>query len=122
LLFDFIVIGGGIVGTSLAYELAKYKVSVLLLEKEAELSFGVSKANSGIVHTGFQSDYRQLKTKLAVRGNEIYRDIAKLLEFPYAPLGELVVAVPGEREALQSIKANGEQLAFQVSPSLNGTG
>jgi glycerol-3-phosphate dehydrogenase len=112
LLFDFIIIGGGIVGASLAYELGKYQVSVLLLEKEAELSFGVSKANSGIVHTGFQSDYRQLKTKLAVRGNEIYRDIAKLLEFPYAPLGELVVAVPGEREALYAIKANGEKLGI----------
>jgi len=112
LLFDFIIIGGGIVGASLAYELGKYQRSVLLLEKEAELSFGVSKANSGIVHTGFQSDYRQLKTKLAVRGNEIYRDIAKLLEFPYAPLGELVVAVPGEREALYAIKANGEKLGI----------
>ena len=85
---------------------------MLLLEKEAELSFGVSKANSGIVHTGFQSDYRQLKTKLAVRGNEIYRDLAKLLEFPYAPLGELVVAVPGEREALHAIKDNGEKLGI----------
>ena len=112
MLFDFIIIGGGIVGASLAYELGKYQLSVLLLEKEAELSFGVSKANSGIVHTGFQSDYRQLKTKLAVRGNEIYRDIAKLLEFPYAPLGELVVAVPGEREALYAIKANGEKLGI----------
>lgn len=112
MLFDFIIIGGGIVGASLAYELGKYQVSVLLLEKEAELSFGVSKANSGIVHTGFQSDYRQLKTKLAVRGNEIYRDLAELLEFPYAPLGELVVAVPGQREALHAIKDNGEKLGI----------
>jgi glycerol-3-phosphate dehydrogenase len=115
LLFDFIIIGGGIVGASLAYELGKYRVSALLLEKEAELSFGVSKANSGIVHTGFQSDYRQIKTKLAVRGNEIYRDLAKLLEFPYDPLGELVVALPGETEGLYAIKTNGEKLGI---PSL----
>ncbi len=112
MVFDFVIIGGGIVGTSLACELGKYQVSVLLLEKEAELSFGVSKANSGIVHTGFQSDHRQLKTKLAVRGNEIYRDMAKLLEFPYDPLGELVVALPDEREALYAIKANGEKLGI----------
>jgi glycerol-3-phosphate dehydrogenase len=112
LLFDFIIIGGGIVGASLAHELGKYRVSALLLEKEAELSFGVSKANSGIVHTGFQSDYRQLKTKLAVRGNEIYRDLAKLLEFPYDPLGELVVALPGEGEGLCAIKTNGEKLGI----------
>ena len=112
MLFDFIIIGGGIVGASLAYELGKYQLSVLLLEKEAELSFGVSKANSGIVHTGFQSDYSQLKTKLAVRGNEIYRQIARLLEFPYDPLGELVIAFPGEREALCAIKTNGEKLGI----------
>ena len=112
MLLDFIIIGGGIVGASLAYELGKYQVSALLVEKEAELSFGVSKANSGIVHTGFQSDSSQLKTKLAVRGNEIYRDLARLLSFPYVPLGELVVALPGERDGLRAIMANGEKLGI----------
>jgi glycerol-3-phosphate dehydrogenase len=108
--FDFVIIGGGIVGTAIAYELAKYELAVVLLEKEAELSFGVSKANSGIVHTGFQSDHRQLKTRLAVRGNELYRQIARLLDFPFAPLGELVVAFPGERQGLEQIKETGEKL------------
>jgi glycerol-3-phosphate dehydrogenase len=107
---DFLIIGGGIAGTSIAHELAKYDLTVALLEKEAELSFGVSKANSGIVHTGFQSDYRQLKTRLAVRGNELYRQVAKLLDFPFVPLGELVVAFPGERQALEQIRENGEKL------------
>jgi glycerol-3-phosphate dehydrogenase len=107
---DFAIIGGGIVGTAIAYELAKYKLAVVLLEKEAELSFGVSKANSGIVHTGFQSDYTQLKTRLAVRGNELHRRIARLLDFPFAPLGELVVAFPGERQGLEQIKETGEKL------------
>jgi glycerol-3-phosphate dehydrogenase len=108
--FDFVIIGGGVVGTAVAYELAKYELAVVLLEKEAELSFGVSKANSGIVHTGFQSDYRQLKTRLAVRGNELYRQIARILDFPFAPLGELVVAFPGERQVLEQIKETGEKL------------
>jgi glycerol-3-phosphate dehydrogenase len=107
--FDFVIIGGGIVGTSIAYELAKYELAVVLLEKEAELCFGVSKANSGIVHTGFQSDHRQLKTRLAVRGNELYREIARLLDFPFVPLGELVVAFPGQRQGLEQIKETGEK-------------
>lgn len=107
---DFLIIGGGIVGVSIAHALAAYEFKVVLLEKEAELSFGVSKSNSGIVHTGFQSDYRQLKTCLAVRGNELYRKMAEDLDFPFIPTGELVVAFPGEKEALEAIKENGERL------------
>ncbi len=107
---DILIIGGGIVGVSLARALARYDLEIVLLEKEAELSFGVSKSNSGIVHTGFQSDHRQLKTRLAVRGNELYRKLARDLDFPFIPTGELVVAFPGEREALEAIEENGEKL------------
>jgi glycerol-3-phosphate dehydrogenase len=107
---DFLIIGGGIVGASLACELARYDHDVVLLEKEAELSFGISKSNSGIVHTGFQSEYRYLKTRLAVRGNELYRKLAMTLDFPFVSTGELVVAFHGEREALEAMKENGEKL------------
>jgi glycerol-3-phosphate dehydrogenase len=109
---DIVIIGGGIVGASLAYELAKYQLQVMLLEKEAELSFGVSKSNSGIVHTGFQDDPRSLKARLAVRGNQLYREMSRLLDFPFIPTGELVVAFPGERKALEHIKENGERLGI----------
>jgi len=100
------------VGASLAYELAKYQLDIVLLEKEAELSFGVTKANSGIVHTGFQSDPSALKTHLAVRGNTLYKRLAKLLDFPLVPVGELVVAFPGELEGLKRMKETGEQLGI----------
>ena len=109
---DILIIGGGIVGASLACELAKYRLDIVLLEKEAELSFGVSKANSGIVHTGFQSDPVALKTSLAVRGNELYKKLAKTLDFPLLPVGELVVAFPGELEGLKRMKETGEQLGI----------
>jgi len=112
-MIDFLIIGGGIVGASLAYELAKYRLDIVLLEKEVELSFGVSKSNSGIIHTGFQSDYRLLKARLAVRGNRLYRKMAEELEFPLVPAGELVVAFPGERKSLERIKENGEELGIQ---------
>jgi glycerol-3-phosphate dehydrogenase len=111
-MIDFLVIGGGIVGVSLAYELAKYQLSIVLLEKEAELSFGVSKSNSGIIHTGFQDDPRSLKARFAVRGNRLYRQMSKLLDFPFVPTGELVVAFPGERESLELIKENGGKLGI----------
>jgi glycerol-3-phosphate dehydrogenase len=109
---DVLIIGGGIVGASLAYELAKYQLDIVLLEKEAELSFGVSKANSGIVHTGFQSDPGALKTCLAVRGNALYKQLAKILDFPLLPVGELVVGFPGELDGLKRMKETGEQLGI----------
>ncbi|MGE5842344.1 MAG: NAD(P)/FAD-dependent oxidoreductase [Deltaproteobacteria bacterium] len=109
---DVLIIGGGIVGASLAYELAKYELDIVLVEKQAELSFGVSKANSGIVHTGFQSDPGALKTCLAVRGNLLYKQLAKFLDFPLVPVGELVVAFPGELDALNRMKEIGEQLGI----------
>jgi glycerol-3-phosphate dehydrogenase len=109
---DVLIIGGGIVGASLAYEFAKYQLNIVLLEKEAELSFGVSKANSGIVHTGFQSAPGALKTRLAVRGNALYKDLAKTLDFPLHPVGELVVAFPGEWEGLNRMKETGEELGI----------
>ncbi len=109
---EVLIIGGGIVGASLAYELGKYQLEIVLLEKEAELAFGVSKSNSGIVHTGFQDDPSSLKARLAVRGNQLYREMAVLLDFPFIPTGELVVAFPGEREGLERIKENGERLGI----------
>jgi glycerol-3-phosphate dehydrogenase len=111
-MIDIIIIGGGIVGASMAYELAKYQLNVTLLEKETELSFGVSKSNSGIIHTGFQDDYNSLKGKLAVRGNFLYRKISSLLDFPFIPTGELVVAFPGQTESIEKIKENGERLGI----------
>lgn len=109
---DILIIGGGIVGSCLARELSKYNAEVTLLEKEAELCFGVSKANSGIVHTGFQSDAKALKTQLAVRGNALYRELAQALHFPFHPIGELVVAFAGEEEGLERIRENGEKLGI----------
>ncbi|MEA3360011.1 MAG: NAD(P)/FAD-dependent oxidoreductase [Thermodesulfobacteriota bacterium] len=119
-MIDFIIIGGGIVGASMAYELAKYQFNVTLIEKEAELSFGVSKSNSGIIHTGFQDDHNSLKGKFAVRGNQLYREMSRLLDFPFIPTGELVVAFPGERQSIEQIKENGERLGIPGLEILDG--
>jgi glycerol-3-phosphate dehydrogenase len=116
---DVLIIGGGIVGVSIAHEFAKYQMDITLLEKEAELSFGVSKANSGIVHTGFQSDPGAIKTRLAVRGNALYKELAKALDFPLLPVGELVVAFPGEIEGLNRMKEIGEQLGIPELEMVN---
>ena len=112
-MYDVLIIGGGIVGVSIAHELARFQLKIVLLEKEAELAFGVSKSNSGIIHTGFQADHATLKAKLAVRGNQLYAQLAKNLDFPFKRVGELIVAFPGQEAALQAIYENGRKLKIR---------
>lgn len=109
--YDIVIIGGGIVGTSVARELAKYRVSVVLLEKEEELAFGVSKSNSGIIHPGTQNHPKSLKGRLCVEGNALTRKIARELGVDFKEVGELIVAFNDEEiEKLKSLKKDAEKL------------
>ncbi len=108
---DVIVIGGGVVGVSIARELSRYRLRIALLEKEEELAFGVSKANSGIVHPGTQNPPHSLKGRLCVQGNRLTKDVCERLGVEFKQVGELVVAF-NEREAetLLKLKSEGEML------------
>ena len=88
---DIIIIGGGVVGTAIAREISRYKLSITLIEKEEELAFGVSKSNSGIIHPGTQISPHLLKGKLCVRGNKMTRRIANELGVDFKKVGELIV-------------------------------
>lgn len=112
MLYDICIIGGGIVGVCTACELAKYKLHTILLEQETELSFGVSKSNSGIIHTGFQADSTTQKAQLAVRGNVLWGQLSERLQFPLRRCGELVVGGQTDRAALEAMQANGNRLGI----------
>jgi glycerol-3-phosphate dehydrogenase len=91
--FDVAVIGAGVTGAAIARRLSAYKVSVALLEKECDVSFGVSKANSGIIHGGFHySAAKTLKGRLEVLGNLMFDRLQKELHFPFRRCGILVAA------------------------------
>jgi glycerol-3-phosphate dehydrogenase len=79
--YDVIIIGAGIVGTSLARELTKYRTSVLVLEKEADVSMGATKANSAIVHGGYAEKYSTLKGQLCYQGRTQFRKLEEELNF-----------------------------------------
>ncbi|OIO33648.1 MAG: hypothetical protein AUJ70_02940 [Candidatus Omnitrophica bacterium CG1_02_40_15] len=89
---DVAIIGAGVIGTSIARELSRYKLDIALLEKETELAFGVSKSNSGIIHPGTQNPPGSLKGKLCVQGNFLIRKVSKELSVDFKEVGELIVA------------------------------
>ncbi len=90
--FDVAVIGAGVVGSAIARELSRYKLDVAVLEKEVDVSFGASKANSGIIHAGFHSEPGTLKSKFVVPGNRAFDQLHEELNFPFLRRGELMVA------------------------------
>src|SRR3989339_268884 len=112
--YDIIIIGGGVVGCSIARELSKYDLKIALLEKEVELAFGVSKSNSGIIHPGTQVKSDSLKGRLCVEGNKLIRKIAKELGIDFQEVGELIVAFSEKDIAkLKAIKAEAQKLGVE---------
>jgi len=93
---DVVIIGGGIVGTAVARELARFKLDITLVEQHPDLSMGTTKANSAILHAGFDAAVGTLKAKLNVRGNELYRAWQEELGLDIKLIGSLVVATDEE--------------------------
>jgi len=110
-LYDVAIIGGGVVGTAIGRELSHFKLTVVLIEKEEELAFGVSKSNSGIIHPGTQNPPDSLKGRLCVRGNALTRRVAKDLGVDFKETGELIIAFTEEDiPMLRRLKKDGEVL------------
>jgi glycerol-3-phosphate dehydrogenase len=95
-MYDICIIGAGVVGANIARELAKYQVSVCLVEKEEDVGCGASKANSGIVHGGYSDEPGTVKAELCVKGNRMYEKLNKELNFGYRETGSLVLAFRDE--------------------------
>ncbi|MDD5429016.1 MAG: NAD(P)/FAD-dependent oxidoreductase [Candidatus Omnitrophica bacterium] len=113
--YDVVIIGGGVVGTAIARELAHYTIRVALLEKEAELAFGVSKSNSGIIHPGTQHSPGTLKGKLCVQGNALTKKFARELCVDFKQVGELIVAFNDEEHArLLQLEKDGKAIGVPL--------
>ncbi len=91
-MYDVIIIGAGVTGCAVAYELSKYNTNVLILEKENDVSMGTTKANSAIIHAGYDPDPGTDMAKYNVKGNEMIRNMVADLDVPFAQIGSLVVA------------------------------
>ncbi|MBR7103408.1 MAG: NAD(P)/FAD-dependent oxidoreductase [Lentisphaeria bacterium] len=109
IIYDAAIIGGGVCGAAAAYRLSRYDVKTILLEKESDVSFGVSKANSGIVHGGFHySAQRTLKGRLEIRGNLMYDQWHQELDFAFKRCGILIAAFkPEQMEEIRRLYEQG---------------
>jgi glycerol-3-phosphate dehydrogenase len=107
--FEVLVIGAGVIGCAIARELAKYKIQTALLEKETDVGSGVSKGNSGVLHTGLYYPKGSLKGKLCVEGRLMFPKLAKQLGVSYKLCGKHVIArTEEEHKDLENLKAVGE--------------
>ena len=105
---DIVIIGAGVSGCAIAREISRYKADVLVLEREEDVCCGTSKANSAIVHAGYDAANGSLMAKLNVAGSLLMPELARELDFAYEQNGSLVVMMSEEdRPALNKLYANG---------------
>ncbi|MCQ2538631.1 MAG: NAD(P)/FAD-dependent oxidoreductase, partial [Lachnospiraceae bacterium] len=109
---DVCIIGAGVTGCSIARELSKYELKTVVLEKGLDVCEGTSKANSGIVHAGFDAEPGTLKAKLNVKGNQRTAELSKELDFSFKQNGSMVICteeagLPKLEELLERGRANG---------------
>jgi L-2-hydroxyglutarate oxidase LhgO len=95
---DVIVIGAGVVGCAVARELTRYNLNVRVLEAGSDVAEGASKANSAIVHAGFDAKPGTNKAKFNVWGNRLFEDVCRELKVPFRRNGSLVLAFGAEDE------------------------
>lgn len=108
--YDVVVIGGGIIGTSVAYELGKYQGNALLLERENDVAMGTTKANSAIVHAGYDPMPGTLMAKLNVQGAAMMEARCQELSVHYKKIGSLVLALsPDDLPRIQTLYDRGVQ-------------
>lgn len=105
---DIVIIGAGVSGCAIAREISRYKADVLVLEREEDVCCGTSKANSAIVHAGYDATNGSLMAKLNVAGSLLMPELSRELDFAYEQNGSLVVMMSEEdRPALNALYANG---------------
>ena len=108
-MYDVVIIGAGVSGCAIARELSRFDGSVCVVERADDVCCGTSKANSAIVHAGFDAQPGSLMAKLNVEGNRLMYAWAKDLNFTVLPVGSLVVCInEDDRAGLEELKRRGE--------------
>ena len=132
MLYDIIIIGAGVTGAAIARELSRLQLRTAVLEKEEDVCTGTSKANSAIVHAGYDAESGTLKAKLNVRGNAMMDDLCRDLDIPFMRNGSMVVCIDedhrdglndlmerGIRNGVQGLRILDREEALAMEPNLS---
>ncbi|WP_027625818.1 NAD(P)/FAD-dependent oxidoreductase [Clostridium lundense] len=131
-MYDVIIVGAGVTGCAIARELSRYKLNTCVLEKCNDVGMGTSKANSAIVHAGEDPIPGTLKAKLNVKGNAMYEELSKELDFNFKRNGSFVLCFDekdmgnliklkeqGEKNGVPNMKILNRQQALEMEPNLS---
>ncbi|HHW67725.1 MAG: glycerol-3-phosphate dehydrogenase [Epulopiscium sp.] len=109
-MYDVVIVGAGVVGCAIARAISKYQLKSLVLEKENDVCCGTSKANSAIVHAGYDALPETLKGKLNAKANLMFDQLAEELDFPFRRNGSLVLCFDeNDKDRLYALKERGEK-------------
>ena len=109
-MYDVIILGAGVSGCAVARELSRYQGRFCVLEREEDVCCGTSKANSGIVHAGFDAEPGSMKAKMNLEGNRKMKELSEELDIPFQQNGSLIVCTGEEqRENLEALLERGQK-------------
>lgn len=108
-MYDLAIIGAGVIGCAIARELAKFDLKIVLIEKDSDVANGTTKANSAIVHAGFDPEPGSLKGRFNAEGNRLFESLCRELDVPFHRTGSLVIAFADEElETLEGLLKRGQ--------------
>lgn len=130
---DILIIGGGVIGSAIAHQLAKYQFDIVLVEKESDICMGSSKANSAMVHDGYNVDGHKLKGKLVLKANPYFEKLCKDLYVPYVKsIGSIVIGFEdddmkvmkeqmenGTKNGVKGLRIVGKDELHEMEPNIN---
>lgn len=117
---DVVIIGGGVVGCAIARELSRYKLDITLVEKEVDVAAGTSKANSGIIHSGYNAAPDTLKKDMNIKANPLFDKLCKDLNVPFKRIGSLVIGFnDDDLKVIKEEKERGEKYGIAGLKILN---
>ncbi len=120
-MYDVIIIGGGVVGCAIAREMAKQERKIALFERASDVCEGSSKANSGIIHAGYDAIPGTLKARLNVQGNQMMETLAKELDIPFKRNGSFVLSFDEKgRDGLKKLYDRGIENGVKDLQILSG--
>lgn len=132
--YDVAIVGAGVVGSALFRELGKYNLKTVLIEKENDVALGSSRANSAIVHAGYDPPNGTMLARFNVEGNRLYPKLCKELSVPFRQNGSLIVALceedlvqlrrlyeNGVKNGVESLEIVGAETVRQMEPNLQLT-